>query len=52
MISETNKKKINKILRKIEYLQNEHTQLMYTDIDYDGQPFYKWDNLSKMNILS
>ena len=37
MISETDRKKINKILRKIKYLQNEHTQLMHTDTDYDGQ---------------
>ena len=50
MISDTDRKKINKILRKIEYLQNEHNQLMYTDIDYDGQPFYKWDNLSRISM--
>ena len=23
---------------------------MYTDIDYDGQPFYKWDNLSRISM--
>ena len=23
---------------------------MYTDIDYDGQPFYKWDNLFRIFI--
>ena len=54
MISETDRKKIrqkiNKIFKKNEYLQNEHTQLMYTDIDYDGQPFYKQDNLNRISM--
>ena len=50
MISDTDRSKINKILKRFEYLQNKNHQLLYTDIDYDGQLFYKWDNLFRISM--
>ena len=38
------------MLKQIEDLKYQHRRILYTDIDYDGEPFYKMDLLSRLTI--
>ena len=50
MISETDRRKINKILKQIKNLKDQHRRILYTDIDNDRESFHKIDLLSRLTI--
>ena len=48
MISNTDRRKINKLLKQIEHLEIEKTRLLYISIDYDRDNSYNYkaENIS------